>query len=976
VSLAPGTRLGPYEIIAPLGAGGMGEVYRATDTHLKRSVAIKVLPAAMAADADRLMRFQREAEVLAALNHPNIAAIYGLEKFQEKTSGGRKMTSGVFSGDTQSEKTPDVIFQTPDVYSCALVMELVEGQDLSELIASSPGLKTRPPSGIPLAESLTIAKQIADALEAAHEQGIVHRDLKPQNIKVRADGTVKVLDFGLAKAMDPNGGRTFRSGGHAGSEDPASVAPTMTSPAMTQMGMILGTAAYMSPEQAKGRAVDKRADIWAFGVVLYEMVTGRRLFDAEDVSETLAAVLTRDVSLASLPSEFPSRLRALVRDCLIRDPKQRLRDIGEARRVLDKLIAGAPDDAVAGSVEAAIAPNAPAWRRLLPWAIVGVAVIVAGVLLTLWTPQTSTLAPESRRLLAGIGADAYVYIGNDALQGSAVVVSPDGKTLVFMGARKAPGSQPQLFVRRLDQLQATPLDGTEGAYAPFFSPNSQEIAFFVGSMDGVLKKIPVAGGTPSRICAVVMGRGGSWAEDDTIVFSHLAKPATTLMRVPAAGGTPVAFGVFGEGATSQRWPQVLPGGTHVLYTEHSGANRFDYANLVVAPLGAGTPTVVLRGGSYGRYVTVGSNGYLTYVRGNTLMAMPFDLSRLEAIGPAVPVVEDVALGGMGSGGSASFTISPDGTLVYLPNTNLQPASAIHWLSRDGTTSVLRATETHWSQLRLSPTGLQLALIEADKQQRVFVQDLTRDIPKQVTMEGGASSPVWTPNGKHLVYGSDSGTGASNLWLTNADGSGTPTRLTTSPSDQQPSSWDPTGKYLAFTELRPNTSRDVMILSVESDAGGGWKIGAPILFRGTAVNERDPAFSPDGRWVAYVSEESGPPEVYVSPFPGPGAAVPVSNGGGSNPTWSATGHELLYWSNGKIMSASYTANGTFVPGKPQLWAPQAGVARWDFDVHPDGRRLAIGLADAEAARAARYANDKIVFWSGFAEFLRKNVVPKK
>jgi serine/threonine-protein kinase len=244
------------------------------------------------------------------------------------------------------------------------------------------------------------------------------------------------------------------------------------------------------------------------------------------------------------------------------------------------------------------------------------------------------------------------------------------------------------------------------------------------------------------------------------------------------------------------------------------------------------------------------------------------------------------------------------------------------------------------------------------------------------MEGGASSPVWTPNGKHLVYGSDSGTGASNLWLTNADGSGTPTRLTTSPNDQQPSSWDPTGKFLAFTELRPNTTRDVMILPVERDAGGGWKTGAPILFKGTAVNERDPAFSPDGRWVAYDSDESGPSEIYVSPFPGPGAAVLVSNGGGSIPTWSPTGNELLYWSNGKIMSASYTANDTFVPGKPQLWAPQDGLARRVFDVHPDGKRLAIGLFDADAARAARYANDKIVFWSGFAEFLRKNVVAKK
>ena len=923
--LASGTRLGPYEIVAPLGAGGMGEVYRATDSHLKRSVAIKVLPASVASDADRLARFQREAEVLAALNHPNIAAIYGLEK------------------------TPDFT---------ALVMELVDGEDLSQRIGRG---------AIPIDEALPIAKQIAEALEAAHEQGIIHRDLKPANIKVRADGTVKVLDFGLAKAMEPA----------AGSSSSVSMSPTLSLHA-TQAGVILGTAAYMAPEHAKGRSVDKRADIWAFGVVLYEGLSGRRAFEGEDVSDLLVAVLSKDVDLGALPAGMPPAIVSLIRRCLVRDPKKRLRDIGEARLILED---PAPlEPVVAPSSSRAAPPPAPLWRRALPWATTAVFGAGLAAALLVRAPGTSTPPTEPRRLLAGIGADAYI---DDNLQNSpAVAVSPDGKTLAFIAAYKIQGQQRQLFVRKLDQLQATPLDGTDGAYAPFFSPDSQWIAFFVSDdSGGALKKIPVTGGAAITICAAQPGRGGSWGEDGTIVFAQLDNPAT-LMRVPAAGGTPVAFGAFGEGAISQRWPQILPGGTHVLYTEHSAMNSFEHANVVIAPLSGstaeaptqGAPKVIVRGGTYGRYVGSGPDGYLTYTRQTTLMAMPFDLARLEARGPAAPVAEDVSLAR--GGGSAHVTVSPDGTLVYLPTTSDEPASAIHWLSRDGTTAVLRAAKSHWSSLRLSPDGQKLALIEEDKRRRVFVHDVTRDIAKQVTTEGQATSVVWSPDGKQLAFSSDSGTGVSNLWLANTDGSGTPTRLTTSPNDQQPSSWDPAGRFLAYTQLTAKTARDVMILPVERDASQGWKGGSPIAFRAGAANEVEPAFSPDGRWIAYASQESGSREVYVSPFPGPGPTVAVSNGGGGWPRWSATSRELLFWDGGRIMSMPYTATDTFVPGKPQLWAPQTGSVFPDFDVHPDGRRVAVGLADAEARRAAMYSRDKIVFWSGFSDYLRQNVVAKE
>ena len=534
--------------------------------------------------------------------------------------------------------------------------------------------------------------------------------------------------------------------------------------------------------------------------------------------------------------------------------------------------------------------------------ITGLALVVAGAAVVLWSAAAIHSALEARRLLAAIGADAYLVPFSDDYQGSAVAVSPDGKTLIFMGVRKAADSRPQLFVRKLDQLQATPLDGTEGAFAPFFSPDSEWVAFFVESgQTGTLKKIPVGGGAVVKICDTAFPRGGWWSENGTIVFGQISKPTTTLLRVASAGGTPVAFGAFSPGATSQRWPQVLPGGTHVIYTEHSNVSRFDYANLMVVPLNGGAPKVVVKGGFYGRSVTIGSKGYLTYVRqstlmASTLMAVPFDLSRMETTGPAVPVVEDVALAG--NGGSASVAMLPDGALVYVPATDVQTPVAIQWLSREGKISLWRTATNGRRDGQFSRDGQQFAFTERGQPRQLFVQSLTREIPTQVAAPGGATSPVWTPDGKRVAFGLDQGVGVSNLWMANADGSGTPTRLTTSTNDQQPSSWDPTGKWLAYTEIRPNTTRDVMILPVQDNATDGWTAGPPIVFKGTAVNERDPAFSPDGRWIAYEADD-----IYVSPFPGPGATVRISSEGGSTPQWSATSKELLFLSRGKIMSVS-------------------------------------------------------------------------
>jgi Tol biopolymer transport system component len=838
----------------------------------------------------------------------------------------------------------------------ALVMELVEGDDLSTLIARGP---------VSLSDTLPIAKQIADALEAAHEQSIIHRDLKPANIKVRADGTVKVLDFGLAKAMDPAGASSAPASALANS-------PTITSPAMTQMGMILGTAAYMSPEQAKGRAVDKRADIWAFGAVLYEMLTGQRAFKGEDISDTLASVLKDAPLLDVLPPDTPPRLTRLIARCLDRDLKTRLRDIGEARIEIARIEAGAPDSVATAAAATPAAP--PSRRRVLPWAAAGVLGAGLAAALLAWVPWRATPASTPRKLLASIGADASLW----SADGASAILSPDGTTLAFVAA-PAKQARPALFIRKLDELQATALAGTEGALNPFFSPDGQWIAYFAG---GQLKKVSITGGASKTLCEAPNGRGGTWTDDDTIIFTPEGTgPNTRLMRVPAAGGAPAVFGTLGPGVVTQRWPQALPDGRTVLYTEHASTSGFDAANLVVAPLTGGAPKIVLRGGFHGRYV---SGGHLVYMNQGTLFAVRFDLDRLETVGTAVPAIEGIAANQAVNGGT-QLAVSSEGTLVYVPGTAMGPAAPLDWLTRDGKTSPLRAAKADWGNPRFSPDGQRLAIDISDGKQRdIWVYEWARDTLTQLTFDAAEDRvPVWTPDSRRIVFGSDRAkAGVFNLYWVNSDGTGQVSRLTDSPNIQWKPSWHPSGKFLAFIETRAATQLDVMVLPMEGDATRGWTPGTPTVFLSTQANEVLPVFSPDGRFIAYSSTEAGSTwDIYVRPFPGPGGKWRVSTTGGVYPVWSATTHELLFANYldptpTKIMAAPYTIAGdSFQIETPKAWSPtsvqRTSTTNSGYDLHPDGKRIAAFAVVDQGT----IVQDKVVFVFNFGAYLAK-IAPGK
>jgi serine/threonine-protein kinase len=872
-----GQTVAHYKILDKLGEGGMGEVWRAEDTKLGRQVAIKVLPEAFTSDGERLARFEREARVLAAFEHPRIASIYGLEDFE-----GRKL----------------------------LVMQVAEGETLAERIDAGPTA---------VVQALNIALQIVEALEAAHDKGIIHRDLKPANIKLSPDGQVTVLDFGLAKALE------FIGSSSGSGPQSLSLSPTITAD-MTAQGVLLGTAAYMSPEQARGESADRRADIWAFGVVLMEMLTGNRVYAGKTLSDTLAGVLAREPEWDDLPSDTPTPVRRLLERCLEKEAGQRLQAIGEARIAIERYLED-PDGETAIS-EASSEPRS--WKRLIPWAVAGAATL-ALIASPFVLGSRGNTSNQTMRLEVAVSDDPlFVSLG------TSVTLSPDGTRMIYVADGEAERS---MSVRSLDQLKGTPIVSGSSAdvpYHPFFSPDGQWIGFVTPTE---LKKVPITGGTPIRLSKVNRSRGASWSPDGTIVVSP--ERGSGLFTVPAAGGELQPLTTVDTEATeiAHRWPQVVPGNQVIFTTLLQGSDSADEAVIESISLDGGERKVLHRGGSYGRWVP---SGHLVYVRENTLFAMPFDIKKMEATGSPAPIVQGVTSSDASGGAQISFSNS--GTLAYVSGEIGVPEYPIKKMDRNGVVSTLWEEPGTYANPQLSPDGRRLSLtVLRDGNWDVWIYDLERTVATRLTFHDGYDGDqVWSPDGEYITFSSDRD-GRENPYRKRADGSGEAERLATIDHDFWASSWTPDGKWI-LGEIQNETFD---IVAVPADGSG-----EAVEYLATEFFDRFPMISPDGKWVAYMADESGRSEIYVRPFPFAAGKWQVSDGGGTWPSWSPDGSELIYRDEDGLMSATVTTeNGSFRAGRPQTLASgglsnnQGGIAVSgsifsDYEITPDGKSFII------------------------------------
>ncbi len=873
MSLEPGSSFGAYEIVAALGAGGMGAVFRARDIRLGRDVALKLLPESFSHDPDRVARFRREAQVLASLNHPNIGAIYGLEE-----SNGAQ----------------------------AIVLELVDGETLADRLRRGP---------VPLSDQLQIAQQIAEALDAAHDRGIVHRDLKPSNVMLRPDGVVKVVDFGLATPVDatrPDSG--------------VSQAPTMTSPPGTGAGVVLGTAPYMSPEQARGKLVDRRTDVWALGCILYELATGQRAFDGATTTDTMAAILTREPDWSRLPATAPQALTSLIGRCLRKEPRQRVQSAGDVRVALEEC----------ERTPAAPVASVPRKRiSTLAMALAAAAGMVVGAAVWAFVARARAGAPvaalPSVRVVLQLPADAPLWLDD----GESLAFSRDGRILAWVGGA---GAARRIFLRPIDGMEAAPVPGTEGATNPFFSPDGQWIGFFT---IGALKKIPIAGGSATMLAAAGEAtRGGAWGDDNTIVFSPSVD--TPLQRVPAAGGNATDVTKLSVlKANSHRFPAWVPGRQALIYTLRLEASTSGTRDLAIAAidLATGAETVVIAGAAHPVFLPTGE---LLFVRNGTLFLVPFDASRLSTSGAEQPVVAGVHVGSSHAG---QFAVG--GTrLVYVAGgmSDADERSIVVWRGLSGDERVLIAGPGTYRDLRFSPDGRRLAYADfpvgsLGSGTDLWVADLQREV--KVRLAGTATGewrPVWTTDGRDIIYG-DTGGGIRRV---RADGSGAPVKLTTTTVSQVPVSISPDGKYLAYHEERDFTA-DIWILPLDP-------AGPPRKFFEGAAAETLPVFSPDGHWIAYTSNESGSPQLYVRPFPNADAKWQISSTGTLDEhAWSPDGTKLYFRSGdgSKLMVApvSYRSKPFEVGRATALFDLSAEdypeVAFWGgLALAPDGRGFAM------------------------------------
>jgi serine/threonine-protein kinase len=853
----------------------MGQVFRARDARLKRDVALKVLDAAVAGDADRRTRFEREAQALGSLSHANIAQIYGVED-----TGG----------------------------SLVLVMELVEGPTLSEHLRATP---------LSIEESLSIGRQLCEGLEAAHERGIIHRDLKPANIKIRKDGTVKILDFGLAKAVS---GDTR--------EDVSADSPTVLSPA-TEAGVILGTAAYMSPEQARGRQVDKRADIWAFGCVLYEMLAGRPVFAGETTTDILAAVIQSEPDWSKLPARVPARIVELLRRCLQAQPKDRLRDIGDARYEIDHALRHATDrSADMRAASTTSRPAASLGGRLL-WLLAGAAIAAALILIPRALGPAPTLVESAVRSIVPLPAGTTLAPS----RGSAVALSPDGTRIAFVGRSK---DKVQLYLRALDRYEWQAIAGSDGASNPFFSPDGKWIGFFA---DEKLKKVSVDGAAPVALAEARNPRGEAWGDDDVVLITPLNNVG--ISRLSAVNGAkPEPLTTLVSGELSHRWPRLLPGNSAVLYSIWNDTG-WEPARIVARRLPDGEPKVIVpAGGGYPRYLRDGSRrGYLVYARADGVLAAPFDEDRLEITGPIVPVVDDVLTN---LSGGAHFDLSAGGTLAYVTGTTGEADRDLMWVTFDGqATPVLRIhnMSRFWA---LAPDGTRVVRNNtAGPNRDMWIENLTNGTSVRLTQSNDNYNPIWSPDGKWLVF--SRGIPFSNLYRRLADGTGVEERLTNTNLTQVPRAVSPDGTSLLYSEIDPTSGLDTWVLTLpgpvpSTPAATSSSASAARPFIKTNFSEGNSAFSPNGRFVVYQSNESGRFEIYVRPYPEGVRKFPVSIEGGVRPVWSPTGREIFYRSTtNMLMSVAVETTAEFRSSKPRALFDTSAYEDI-FAVAPDGRRL--------------------------------------
>lgn len=839
-----------YRIVSKLGEGGMGAVYRATDTRLNRDVAIKVLPDSFAADPDRLARFTREAQVLASLNHPNIATIHGVEER-------------------------------------AIVMELVEGH--------------APVGPMKAEEALPLIQQLIDALEYAHERGVIHRDLKPANIKITPEGRLKVLDFGLAKAM---------------SGDPVTTGSPVDSPTLTMRatmtGVILGTAAYMSPEQARGQPADQRADIWAFGVSVWELLTGSAIFESPTVSDTLAAVLTRDPEWNVVPARF----RKLLRLCLTRDPRQRLRHIGDARLFLD---------------EPQVAAEARARR---PWGWIVAAVLAAVAAAALRAPWREPPAPErvfAFDLVSPPGGELIVTTGGGA-------ISPDGRTIALVASS---GGVPKLWLRRLDSTVARDLAGTEGAQYPFWSPDNRSLGFFAA---GKLKRIDLPEGRIAVLADAVVARGGTWREDGTIIFA--ATNYSGLFRVPAGGGAAatVFTGLDPKNENGHRWPHFLPGGQRFLYTAMLSGFR---SSLYIAPFEHPENrklVVETRGGAIYVPPRLHYPGYLVWLRQGTLTAQPFNPERGQLTGEplAVPGAEEMV--GMVMGGNNSFGLSASNDGIILGNRGSKPNQPV-WKSRDGRALGTVLGVDHYAGVQISPDGTRavLSISDLSNVRDVWIVDFARGVKTRLTAGGPSLSAFWSHDGRSVVYYVTNGGTISERDASGARQAQTLIDTKTSQGDDV----SPDGRVLLFDEVEPDGSKNLLTLPLQATGSGNPK-PSPYL-KTTSRQSPQAQFAPDGKWVAYSSDESGVPEIYVQSYPTPAAKIQVSTHGGNLPRWRKDEKELFYRSpDGNLMAVPVHVSGTNLTfGSPAALfriPNDFGARFYPYDVSADGQRFLVLAED--------------------------------